>query len=678
MNSIAADHIAQEDLLGRKKFAGQIVHSLAASFERIENSIVIGISGRWGSGKSTLLQFIESALQDTYGNDREKFIIIHFNPWENEKSEDLQRNFLETVIRQLEKVKWKNDIQDANNIFKKYLRYLNYIKFVKHVHPVAEKIVDAIDEYNKEVSASSLDDLKKQVNELITEKGVKLYIFIDDLDRLEPHDILGVFKTVKLNINFLNTVFFIAYDKDVVINALRNQFNNNAESYLEKIIQVDFNIPEILEEEIENMFFDRLKNCLQKMDLPYSDREVFKIWKYHGLREYFHTIRDLKRFFNSLIFSLPNIGKDINIPDFISLEAIKVFDFSSYETLYSNFLEIRRKSMWSEATIQSDIDANYKSSTTKSILNYLLLDNKRPRIEEPINEKRFRDIEFFQRYYSLYIPSRDIADEMLTKFLTAGSNKKQLLYDILDTGRVKNFLRRLSDPELKNHYNINDLSILSSLLDFFDQRENEITSNVAEHLWHSYFNLAHSYENKFHAAREAISNLFLNESAYQPMRFYFNHFIFAFKDNQRRDRQWYGAVDEQIELMLDELRTGFIKNMQKHWPSYFHKAAKNDNHYVTNLFIYSFAKYYQPDYKKALDRYMENSSFITFVIKHNFIMYEAGTEKPSRIMLGKKDLYFPGDFYNKLLKQLNEFKKGAVSEKDEEIILFFINEVRSE
>jgi hypothetical protein len=641
----------------------------------LKKVLLLALPGDGGSGKSTLLHFIESALLDNYRDDVEKCVIIHFNPWENEKSEDLQRNFLEAVIRQLENIKWKNKVEDANNVFKKYLRYLNYLKFVKHVHPVAEKIVDALDEYNKEVSVNSLNDLKKQVNELISEKGVKLYVFIDDVDRLEPQDILSVFKTVKLNINFLNTVFFIAYDKDVVINALKGQFEDNAESYLEKIIQVDFNIPAILEEEIENMFFIRLKEHLVKMQLDYSEREIFKIWKYHGLREYFHTVRDIKRYFNSLIFSLPNIGNDINIADFISLEAIKVFDFPSYEKLYSNFVEIRRKAVWTETSFHSDIDRNYGSSTTRSLLNYLFLDNKSPKIEEPINQKRLRDTAFFQRYYSLYIPSHDITEEMLVKYLTAGSNKKQLLTEILDAGRTKNFLRRLSDPHLKDHYPITDFSILYSLLDFFDQRENQITSELSMHIWNSYFNLAHSFDDEFKAAKAAVSHLFLPESACPPMRFYFNHLIIVLKDLGRSDPQWYGALNEQIELALPQLKDGFVKAMEKHWQSYFHQAARGDQDYVINAFIYSFARYCQLEYEKALDRYIPNPSFIAFIVKYNFILYEAGTENPRRIRLELKDLLFPGEYFTKLLLQIGNFKKGAVNEKDEQIIVFFRNEI---
>jgi predicted KAP-like P-loop ATPase len=111
---------------------------------------------------------------------------------------------------------------------------------VKHIHPVASKIVDAVDEYNKKVSAVSVDDLKKKINDLIAEKQVKLYIFLDDLDRLEPEEVVNIFKTIKLNANFLNTYFFVSYDKKVVIHSLTKQFGENSADYLEKIVQVDF------------------------------------------------------------------------------------------------------------------------------------------------------------------------------------------------------------------------------------------------------------------------------------------------------------------------------------------------------------------------------------------------------------------------------------------------------
>ena len=82
MGSLSFDNIAQADLLGRKKFAGQIVKSLVSSFDKVEESIVVGICGRWGSGKSTLLKFIVESIKEEYKNSaNENYIIFEFNPW---------------------------------------------------------------------------------------------------------------------------------------------------------------------------------------------------------------------------------------------------------------------------------------------------------------------------------------------------------------------------------------------------------------------------------------------------------------------------------------------------------------------------------------------------------------------------------------------------------------------
>lgn len=675
MSKLLHDNPSKQDSLERKKFANQIITSLTSSFEKVDESIVVGICGIWGSGKTTLLSFIEESIQEHYKYENNNFRIIHFNPWASTGIEELQRNLLETIIKELETIKWKEGVKKANDTFKKYLQYLNYLKFLKHVHPVAKNILESVEEYNKKYSAVSLDDLKKKINSLIENEKIKLYIIVDDLDRLEPEEIISIFKTIKLNINFLNTCYLVAYDKDVVINALKYRYNENAANYLEKIIQVDFTIPAILEEQIEEVFFDKLKNCLSKLNLKYDEREIFRIWKYQGLREYFLTLRDIKRYFNSLILSIPNIGGEINIGDFVTLEAIKVFDFPGYEKLYQNILEIRRKARWASFSFDNGVISKFENQITQSLLSYLFLSNNNlyP-FGESINKKKLSDPEFYERYFSLYIPKSDITESSLTDFLSPESNKFALLGEIQKHGRMKNFLRRLCDQDLKKYYPVNDLNMFHGFLQFWDQQEKFITSEIDEYLWNGYFNLAHSMDDKHKAAKTAIISLIMNESEYQPMRFVFNHFIILFKDEGRSDRQIHGDIKDQIDIILSELKEKFKKHILRMWSSYLYKVISGENFWTSNLFIYSFAKHCQAEYMAELNKYLENVNFLAFIVKNNFILSDSGTNKPAMIKLDYKKILFPENLFDKFIQQIKDRKKGSLNDRDEEIVEFFLKE----
>src|SRR5690606_5554145 len=126
-----------------------------------------------------------------------------------------------------------------------------------------------------------IDQVKTEINNLLVKKKVRIVILVDDLDRLAPSEILEVFQLVKLNANFSNTIFLMAFDKLVVTNAIKNEFKQNGEQYLEKIIQVDFNVPAIMPEDLESMFFSKLKTLLQAHQIDFEDRKSTRLNSSH-------------------------------------------------------------------------------------------------------------------------------------------------------------------------------------------------------------------------------------------------------------------------------------------------------------------------------------------------------------------------------------------------------------
>jgi predicted KAP-like P-loop ATPase len=176
-----------------------------------------------------------------------------------------------------------------------------------------------------------------------------------------------------------------------VIDALESQFKTNGERYLEKIIQVDFTVPQILESQIEELFFSRLQHLLRGLNFKFTETDFYTIWRYHGLKEFFKSIRDLNRYFNSLIFSLPNIVREINIHDFLVLEAIKVFDFNAYEKLYKDVLLHKRKAIWASISFDEGAILKYTDETTQSLLKHLFIQKHIFSGRESPNDKRIKD-----------------------------------------------------------------------------------------------------------------------------------------------------------------------------------------------------------------------------------------------------------------------------------------------
>lgn len=670
MSKIANDLVAKSDILKRRPFAKNIVSSLVNSFEQVDESIVVGICGKWGSGKSTLINYIEAEIESFYGSDNSKYKIIQFNSWANSNEKDLQRALLETILKNVEQISWKTTIKNANEKIKKYLRYLDHVKYLKYAHPVIMSWFNGIEQFRKKNETITIDELKDSVNALIETNKLKLFITIDDLDRLDHTEIVSVFKALKLSVNFVNTIFFVAYDKQVVVNALKDTYGVNAEEYLEKIIQVDFSVPELMDEQVEVLFFDRMREIIKENELEVSEPGIFSLWKYHGLRQFFQNARDIKRYTNSLILSLPNVKNNVNILDFLALEAIKVFDYDSYNKLYESLLDHKRASIMGSVDLRREYLVKFVSGPSKILIDYLFdLRNSATMFTTRLIHKRLKDTEYFQRYFALNISSKDVTEEELMNFINAGTNKRQVLENAFENDRISNLLRRISDKRLSEKVKFKDEYIFRDFLNFWENKK--VTSTLDELIWHAYFNICHSFDDPLKGAKLAVEALEMNINSEQPMRLVFNHFIFLFKHEGRVDSEFYGALPDQLNAKEGLLFEGFVANMKKLYGTYFHKINSRNHDFSCIVFIDSFSRYCPEQYKVELTNVIQNSAFIIFLLRYFFIRVDASTNTPFALNLSKRQLLLPGDLFDKFIEQVKTLKEKLLTEEDWALVVYF-------
>ena len=92
------------------------------------------------------------------------------------------------------------------------------------------------------------ENFVKLENEILANesKKKKIIIFIDELDRCEPENILNLLTALKhFFSNGNKTFFFCGIDKDAVTKAVRHKYQDivKSEEYLEKIFDISFNMP---------------------------------------------------------------------------------------------------------------------------------------------------------------------------------------------------------------------------------------------------------------------------------------------------------------------------------------------------------------------------------------------------------------------------------------------------
>ncbi len=105
---------------------------------------------------------------------------------------------------------------------------------------------------------------------------------LDDIDRLTTSEIRDIFKPVRLTANFPNIIYIVAFDRIRVEKALTEQ-NIPGRDYLEKILQVSFDLPavpaHVLSKQVTEAISDALSNDSHKLVSESAAHSLEKDWR---------------------------------------------------------------------------------------------------------------------------------------------------------------------------------------------------------------------------------------------------------------------------------------------------------------------------------------------------------------------------------------------------------------
>jgi tRNA A37 threonylcarbamoyladenosine biosynthesis protein TsaE len=250
LNNIEVDELTSDtDFLNHLPKANAITSFLEDNYDNLGANKMLVLYGEWGSGKSTMLRHVEKKLAK--GNI---YYPIVFKAWEHEKDENLALSLADVIAYRI------NDSNTANNLLRTALVALKTLGKgvtvkggpfdlnVGRIIEAADEEIDKIKESSEYIRVHKLkDDYKKAEEKLcIQEKKERIVVFIDDLDRCEPENVLALMSAIKLFFTFGHrTLFFFGVDKEAVNHAVRVKYGNviKAEVYLEKIFDITFHVP---------------------------------------------------------------------------------------------------------------------------------------------------------------------------------------------------------------------------------------------------------------------------------------------------------------------------------------------------------------------------------------------------------------------------------------------------
>ncbi|MGA0572695.1 KAP family P-loop NTPase fold protein [Variovorax sp. VNK109] len=209
----------------------------------------IGLTGPWGSGKTSVLNLLRG-LEESDGA-----IVVAFSVWADAGEGSVIAHFYEALSLRFREL----DIQvpSRQRLKKQASRILRFSDWFQALRkgaeelspapPIATKV--ALNIIEKLASRSSAwtkignQDLEALVRAL---SGRRVVVFIDDLDRADPKIIPKSFLAMRELLDWPGFSYVLAYDKKAIAGALyeySKAFGENADGFLEKVIDVPFEMP---------------------------------------------------------------------------------------------------------------------------------------------------------------------------------------------------------------------------------------------------------------------------------------------------------------------------------------------------------------------------------------------------------------------------------------------------
>jgi len=445
----------KDDVLNRAPFSENVAKAIIEYNSK--DSLVIGLEGAWGTGKTSIVNMVRQSLKKD-----ENIVLINFNPWDYSDHESLYRQFFQNISLSLKPFKTKFK-KGSVKIWAWFLKFLGIISTpISWIYPLypMQGIIKGLEKLSANTSVLATE--KPKIQKLLEKIDGKIVIVIDDIDRLNAQEIRQIFQIVKSLGDLPNIVYLLAFDREIVVEALAKVQTEKGNDYLEKIIQMPVVVPHVSKEQIQPILFEKLDKVIldQSIDFTLLKNHWGEVYT-AGLGNNFKTLRDLARFLNVLQIDFQLVKNEINFVDFIAISVLKVFSPSLYSALKANKAIFTKER--DSHSLKTDQERETKllneildiDSTQKDLVLALFPEVKTKigenswgyrsgdgRLEKLISSETFFDI-----YFQLSLPSGHIPQYLIDSFLGIESKEeyKKFFLELKEKGIIKEFLTRLED-----------------------------------------------------------------------------------------------------------------------------------------------------------------------------------------------------------------------------------------
>ncbi|WP_081317414.1 KAP family P-loop NTPase fold protein [Microbacterium testaceum] len=359
-NSLPVDHpitSSEDDVLGR----AVVARDFARSVRELDASqgLVVGVLGAWGYGKSSFVNLMREQFAEPPA-----LPVIEFNPWVFSGDQQLTEVFFREIAAELrieDQTKF-GAVAEGLDKYGDVLSPLAVIPWFGNWFDRAFKATKAATTWWNDRRKGSRT-FREAVSSALNQLDKPIVVVIDDIDRLTTNEIRDIFKLVRLTASFPNVIYVLVFDRRRVEQAL-SEDGVHGRAYLEKILQLSFDVPMIPTEVLRAQVFERLDIILQEIDGLRFNRVVWPDAYVEIIDPLVGSLRDVTRLALSARPTLRALGHQIEAVDLLALEAIRVFRPEIFQALHKARLALTEtQSSWGrnqDPDRKAEIDALLK------------------------------------------------------------------------------------------------------------------------------------------------------------------------------------------------------------------------------------------------------------------------------------------------------------------------------
>ena len=301
-----------EDWLGFCGVVGILSDSLK-SLDLRRESLTMGIVAQWGKGKTSFVNLLAKKVKE-HGD-----IVVCFNPRASKSVAHIQEDFFDAFSKELSKY-----CSGFGFLLGRYTKHLGLLGQYEWTRPLESLLTLLLPEKDEQA-----------INDALRIIGRRVYVIIDDLDRLTGEEIIEVLKLVDRNASFNNVVFVMAYDKEYVNNVLSKHLSHGLDhSFIDKYVTWEVILPEMDSEVLKEKMREYWKVHL--LWLPEEEQKrVLQGWSYVEkiIAEDLASVRHLKRYVNLTLPRYREVYDKVNPADFFLLSLLQYRYLSIYNNL---------------------------------------------------------------------------------------------------------------------------------------------------------------------------------------------------------------------------------------------------------------------------------------------------------------------------------------------------------